>query len=109
MSRYEIIWNEYEEPVEPCDWEGVEALSESEEGILQSAKAGGLCYLDSTINSDEQFLLQLPEGDLSTNKRIFGGLTLLVVLNSNGEVEALLGYCNISSVNYLCGGVVLVI
>ncbi|QDT78575.1 hypothetical protein Mal35_20240 [Gimesia maris] len=91
LSRYEIIWNEYEEPVEPYDWDGVEVLSEIEEGILQSPKAGGFCYLDSTISSDEQFLLQLPEEDLSPNNRIFGGLTLLIVLNSNGEVEALLG------------------
>ena len=91
LSRLEIVWHEYEEPVEPFDWDGVEALSEAEEGILQSAKAGGLCYLDSTLNSDEQFLLQMPEGDLSPDNRIFGGLTLLVVLNSNGDVEALFG------------------
>jgi len=84
-----IEWNLVNEPVEPGDWDAVETLPLEEEGRLQSSKAGGFCYYDSAIDAGEQFLLQLCEPD--PLRRVFGGQTLVLLLNRDGKPEARLG------------------
>jgi len=49
------------------------------------SKAQGTCCLANYIREDEKLLITLEEHPLGLN---FGGNTLFVILNSNGEIEA---------------------
>lgn len=89
LPKREIVWEQVEEPVEFGDWDSVENLPTSEEGKLQSSKAGGFCYYESAIDPEDKFLLQLGEQGLATG--VFGGQTLVVLLNAENEVEARFG------------------
>jgi hypothetical protein len=89
LPQREIIWEQLEEPVEDGDWGAVDSLSSFEEGKLQSSKAGGFCYYDSAIDPGDKFILQLREQGLATG--VFGGHTLVLLLNSENDIEARLG------------------
>lgn len=84
-----INWNVVNESVEPGDWNTVEALPPEQEGRLQSSKAGGFCYYDDLVEDGERFLLQLQEPDAL--RCVFGGQTLVLLLDRAGKPEARLG------------------
>ena len=84
-----IQWEERYEEIDPENEDDIDDLPLEEEFLYQASKAGGCCYINTAIDPDDIFLLQLNENDIM--ERIFGGLFLILFINKKNEIQVSLG------------------